>query len=59
MSERDVRCAGSEGAADLRGEAAISHETADGLGRDWPMALDMSNAIGCGNSLNVKFWCRS
>ena len=43
MSERDVRCAGSEGAADLRGEAAISHETADGLGKDWPMALDMSN----------------
>lgn len=43
MSERDVRCAGSEGAADLRGEAAISHETADGLGKEWPMALDMSN----------------
>ena len=34
MSERDVRCAGSEGAADLRGEAAGL-----GMGRLAPVAL--------------------
>ncbi len=43
MNERDVRYAGSEGSADLQGEASIAGELVDGLEKDWPMVSDVSN----------------